>query len=166
MHHLTTLCFNNILLLFIDTGVLVTATDDITVQAASINDLTSEAFLAYPTHALGKDYFVMSYHFNHEDDPKPDGGNRHSQGPSIFGLVGFFPGTKVEITVPGEQTESIGLGQFETYQVNINRQAKHTQRQSSNTYDCTHYRAFTTNKPFVHVYEFDNVITHEVMTSM
>ncbi len=98
-------------------GLLVTASDDITLQAASINDLTSEAFLAYPTHALGTDYYVMSYHFKQEDDPKGPEGHTHTQGPSIFGLVGFWHDTLVKVTVPGEATFTILLHQFQTYQV-------------------------------------------------
>ena len=61
----------------------------------------------------------MSYHFNQEDDPRPDDGQTHTQGPSIFGLVGFWPGTSVYVTVPGEATITFYLDQFQTYQVKI-----------------------------------------------
>ena len=92
------------------------STDEVTVQAASINDLTSEAFLAYPTHALGTEYYIMSYQFDPATDPKVDG-KGHFQGPSVFGLVGFYFDTVVEIKIKGQPSIEIILDQFMTYQV-------------------------------------------------
>lgn len=45
-------------------GVYVKSDEEIVLQGASINDLTSEAFLVLPVHSLGYEYYVMSYDFH------------------------------------------------------------------------------------------------------
>ena len=101
-------------------GILIEADGEVTVQGASINDLSTDAFLALPTHVLGTDYYIMSYLFTLESG--------HAQGPAEFALVGVHDDTDVVITLPvevddvtvGKDTDngiSITLDQFETFQV-------------------------------------------------
>ena len=44
-------------------GLLITASEDITVQAGSINDLSSDAYLVLPLNTLSKEYFVITYQY-------------------------------------------------------------------------------------------------------
>lgn len=44
-------------------GLMITATEDIIVQAASINDLSSDAYLALPLNTLSKEYFIITYQY-------------------------------------------------------------------------------------------------------
>ncbi|KAK2169631.1 hypothetical protein LSH36_8g06014 [Paralvinella palmiformis] len=70
-------------------GVLIEATGDIVVQAANINDLSTDAFLVLPTQSLGVEYFVMSYVF-----PET---SVFRQGPSELAIVGTEDHTIVQI---------------------------------------------------------------------
>ena len=77
---------------FVLAGIRVEASGDITVQAGSINTLTSDGFLALPRTALGQEYYVMSYHYTAT--------SMFHQGPSQFGIVGASDDTRVTILLP------------------------------------------------------------------
>ena len=72
-------------------GIHIEASGDVTVQGASINDLSSDAYLALPTHVLGVDYYTMSYLYKNE--------STHAQGPTQFAFVGVFDETKIIVTL-------------------------------------------------------------------
>ena len=101
-------------------GIHIEASGDITVQGASINDLTTDAFLALPTHVLSVDYYIISYRYMNV--------SKHTQGPTQFAVVGVHENTKVLVTFPREdlrlklkmtngRTLSFTIGRFETKQV-------------------------------------------------
>ena len=107
-------------------AVRVTATDEISVQAANINFHSSDAFLALPITSLGTRYYTMSYVYTGE--------SLLMQGPSELAVVAVFPNTGVEILLPSDDIvlgyEGYGvvrdgkkltftLAQYETYQVGI-----------------------------------------------
>ena len=101
-------------------GIHIESSGDITVQGASINDLTTDAFLALPTHVLSVDYYIISYRYMNV--------SKHRQGPTQFAVVGVHENTKVLVTFPREglrlklkvtngRTLSFKIGRFETKQV-------------------------------------------------
>ena len=82
------------------TGVLVESTGDISVQGASINDLSTDSFLAIPAESLGMDYFIMTYMYKNT--------SQNSQGPSELAIVATRGSTDVEITLPNTDIEISG----------------------------------------------------------
>ena len=96
-------------------AILIRATLPITLQVASVNDLSSDAYLALPRSNLGTEYYVMSYIHRGE--------TRYRQGPSQFAIIGSEDGTEVEIL--GDVLQNfLYVGEFETYQVHIWVQSK------------------------------------------
>ena len=101
---------------FLSTGVLITSNADITVQAGSINHLSSDTFLALPSHVLGTSYYAMTYLFGGDT-------TQHHQGPAELAVVGVFDKTKITIQLPtGMKIKQknilhIVISRFETYQV-------------------------------------------------
>ncbi|KAI8522098.1 hypothetical protein Bbelb_018520 [Branchiostoma belcheri] len=97
-----------------NTGILVTATDEIVVYGVFAERASSDAYLALPTDVLGTEYFVSCY----------TPGNQ----PSQFGIVGVSDGTTVNI-VPTQdvtfggtaytagQTITVTLDRLQTLQV-------------------------------------------------
>ena len=80
------------------------------MQVASVNDLSSDAYLALPRSNLGTEYYVMSYIYPSE--------TRYRQGPSQFAIIGSEDGTEVEIL--GDVLQNfLHVEEFETYQVHI-----------------------------------------------
>lgn len=73
-------------------GVRVRANDPIQVVGVSTVPFTSEAFLALPVAALGRDYLVQAFRNNLTGFPELNG--------SQFAVVGTAPNTDVEITLP------------------------------------------------------------------
>ena len=106
-------------------GLLITATGDVTVQGASINDLSSDAYLALPVDVLGTEYYCISYVYPRD--------SIFNQGPSEIGVVATQDDTEVEIKLPpGVAIEYPGydvtqeghlltftLMQYQTYQVDV-----------------------------------------------
>ena len=96
------LCLQHIL------AILIRATLPITLQVASVNDLSSDAYLAIPRSSLGTEYYVMSYIYPSE--------TRYTQGPSQFAIIGSEDDTVVEIL--GDVLQNLlYIEEFETYQV-------------------------------------------------
>ena len=110
--------------------MLITATGDVTVQGASINDLSTDAFLALPTHVLGTEYVIMSYLYKARDS------SHHAQGPTQFGVIGMFDGTIIRVILPrsgmniaanneglrqDESEFTVRVDQFEAFTVSIVR---------------------------------------------
>ncbi|XP_019620162.1 PREDICTED: IgGFc-binding protein-like [Branchiostoma belcheri] len=98
-----------------NTGILVTATDEIVVYGVFAERASSDAYLAIPTDVLGTEYFVSCY--------VPI--NNH---PSQFGIVGVSDGTTVnivptkDVTFGGTaytagQTITVTLDRLQTLQV-------------------------------------------------
>ncbi len=98
----------------------------VTLQVASVNDLSSDAYLAIPRSTLGTDYMVVS--FLHTEP------SRFKQGPSQFVVIASEDDTKVNIQLPNsnytlltelfrlppDQVEAtITLNEFEAYQVSF-----------------------------------------------
>ena len=50
----------------IHSGILIEASDDVTVQVGAINDFSSDAFLAFPADAMALDYYVTTYLYSKE----------------------------------------------------------------------------------------------------
>lgn len=73
------------------------ANGDVTVQAGSINDLSSDAFLVLPLAALGYEYYVMCYQYM--------ANTKYQQGPSQFGVVGTRKDTRVTILLPASNPD-------------------------------------------------------------
>lgn len=73
------------------------ANGDVTVQAGSINDLSSDAFLVLPLAALGYEYYVMCYQYM--------ANTKYQQGPSQFGVVGTQKDTRVTILLPASNPD-------------------------------------------------------------
>ncbi|XP_078660357.1 IgGFc-binding protein-like isoform X3 [Branchiostoma floridae x Branchiostoma belcheri] len=98
-----------------NTGILVTATDEIVVYGVFAEQASSDAYLALPTDVLGTEYFVSCY-------------TPSSNQPSQFGIVGVSDGTTVNI-VPKQdvtfggtaytagQTITVTLDRLQTLQV-------------------------------------------------
>ena len=109
------------------TGIYISASADIAVQAASITDFSADAYTALPIYALGNEYFAMSYVYK--------GSSAIRQGPSELGMIGVYDRTNIMIILPrddfvvsfpgydvrrrGRQL-SLTLDRFETYQVSRN----------------------------------------------
>ncbi|CAD5123116.1 DgyrCDS11490 [Dimorphilus gyrociliatus] len=74
-------------------GLMISASEDITVQAGSINDLSSDAYLALPLDTLSKEYYIITYQYIYD---KHYLGPRHRQGPCQIGIIGTYP-TKLTI---------------------------------------------------------------------
>jgi hypothetical protein len=95
---------------------LISSSGDVTVQGGSINDLSSDSFLALPSHVLDTSYYVMTYVYISEL-------SRHAQGPTELGIVGVYDNTIVTIKLPrGIKQHSSELLRFtihrlSTYQV-------------------------------------------------
>ncbi len=111
-------------------GILVTSDMPITLQVASVNDLSSDAYLALPRSTLGTDYVVTSYLYT--------GASRFAQGPSQFVVIANHSETTVEVRVPnnsytllrdlfgvadGVDVATIHLDEFQAYQVRFDAAA-------------------------------------------
>ncbi|XP_035668453.1 IgGFc-binding protein-like isoform X2 [Branchiostoma floridae] len=98
-----------------NTGIIITATDEIVVYGVFAERASSDAFLALPTDVLGTEYYVSCY-------------NPSSNEPSQFGVVGIRDGTTVnivptqDVTFDGTaytagQTITVTLDRLQTLQV-------------------------------------------------
>ncbi len=93
-------------------GIHVTSLQEITVYGLNLVPFTTDAYLAYPTDALGTDYRIMTYQ------------NTNVVNATEFGIVGTVNGTVVTITpsvTTGVRTAgvpyNITLNQGEAYQL-------------------------------------------------
>ena len=93
-------------------GIHVVSVQDVTIYGLNQFPATTDAFLAFPTNALGKDYRVMTY------------ANSNVINASEFGIVGSQNGTTVTITpsvTTGTRTAgipyTITLNQGDAYQL-------------------------------------------------
>lgn len=94
---------------------------DVSVYAANQAVTTSDAFIVFPTDALGKNYFVMSYDSHGMEDGWGDLSRQST--PSQFAVVAAYDDTEVEIApsaparVYGDQTRTVTLDKGEVYLV-------------------------------------------------
>ena len=85
-------------------GVYVEASSDVTVQAASVSDMSTEAYLVLPTAVLGTDHYVVAFVYS---GTSPAG---YQQGPSQLGVVAASDGTRVLVTLPNAGIRILGPG--------------------------------------------------------
>ena len=97
-------------------GVLVVATEEVSVYGINRQKTTADAFLAYPIDVLGKEYYTLSYAHTRE--------GKKSQ----FAIIGVYNNTFVSIKLPRTfKTEStyqyqpgdmieLHMDRYETYQ--------------------------------------------------
>jgi len=73
------------------TAVSITSTADVTVQAASVSDWSTDAYLGLPTDVIGRKYYVLTYLYR--------GGptSVYRQGPSEFGVISTGDATRIVI---------------------------------------------------------------------
>lgn len=122
----------------------VTTDNDISLIGHSKASLTNDAFLVFPTHALGKEYYVLSY--NSDGDVDNFNVVNNSSTPSQFTITAVEDNTSIEITpkVPtakiGIAKQTVTLNKGESYLV----QAKITSRDLHNDLTGTYIKS---NKP-------------------
>ena len=88
-------------------AIRIISDEPIVLQAATINDLSSDAFLVLPVASLGNEYVVLSYVFPHP--------SVFQQGPSSVGLVATRDDTKVTISFP--ETDIVDDSHFGQYEI-------------------------------------------------
>ena len=100
-------------------GILIKSSGPVTVQCASINELSSEAFLALPVEALGCRHQVMTYVYKNSPIA-------HEQGPALIGLVAAYDNTSISITLPNGTLSitNVTLDRYQTYQVRLSYKIK------------------------------------------
>lgn len=76
----------------------------IVVEAASLNDHSSDAFLVLPTRSLGTFYIVLSYVFTRSSDQR--------QGPSSVGITAVEDATSVTVEMPQVEELDTSTGQL------------------------------------------------------
>ena len=73
----------------------------ITLQVGSINDLSSDAYLAIPLDSLGEEYWIMSYLFPEQ--------SKYLQGPSQFAVIASEDLTEIELIFPNDDFPDVSL---------------------------------------------------------
>lgn len=86
----------------------VTSDNDISLIAHSKARLTNDAFLVFPTHALGNEYYILCY--NSDGGQGSSGYSGYNSTPSQFSITAVQDSTNIEIT-PKSSTEIYGMSQ-------------------------------------------------------